>query len=539
MLIDDPTRGNFASRSFLIIEDFEAMRGILRDLLRRCGARHIEIAANAQEALNVLRRGRCDVVLCDYHLGLGKNGQQVLEEARHEGLVTAATIWIVVTAEKTSEMVLGTVEHQPDDYLLKPVTEAAMQTRLDKLIKRKSALAGIAIAMRNKEYLRALNLCKVRLEQDAGNPMEILRIQADLYQLIGQPEQAHTIYDRILSRREIPWARLGLAKLLMQKGNLAHARDMLEQLLADNSNYVEAYDLLASLLQRQSDWLEAERILRKAVAVSPNSLQRQSALGDVSLRCDDLDAAEVAYRKALKLSTHTSLKSPAPYLGLARVYTMQHKSGEALKMLAQLDSDFDSDNVKLQGKAEEVRVHHASDNPAAAEVAAKEVMARIQSGSQNLSPGATIDIAETFMIMGDRETASGLLQFVVRNNHEDEELAARSLAVYKKGNMADEGRALIESSRRQATDAMDHGVSLAAQGKQEEALEYLREARAMMPRNPRLLLNYAYVVIALMQKSGWRNDLEAEARRAIATARQVTPGEKRCGELLAKLETLN
>ena len=230
MAAEDSYKNDLINRTFLLIEDFEAMRGILRDLLRRCGARRIDIAANAKEALSLMRRGKfdVDVVLCDYHLGPGKNGQQLLAEARHEGLISASTIWIMVTAEKTAEMVMGAIEHQPDDYLLKPVTEAALQNRLAKLIKRKAALTEIATAMRAKEYGKALDLCKKRIEQDPGNQMEIMRLQAELFLLLGQPEQARQIFYRVLARRDIPWARLGLAKLLIHECDTEQARELLE-----------------------------------------------------------------------------------------------------------------------------------------------------------------------------------------------------------------------------------------------------------------------------------------------------------------------
>ncbi|MFZ4535822.1 tetratricopeptide repeat protein [Propionivibrio sp.] len=538
MSIEVLGKGVFANRSFLLVEDFEAMRVILRDLLRRCGARRIEVAANASEAMNILRRGKCDVVLCDYHLGSGKNGQQLLAEARHEGLVNASNIWIMVTAEKTSEMVTVAVEHQPDNYLLKPVTQAALQSRLEKLITRKSALSNIAAAMRAKEYLKAVDLCKVRIKQDPGNSMEILRIKAGLYQLIGQPDKSRSIFDAILARHDVHWARFGLAKLHVLEGSLGRARDMLERLLEDNPSYLEAYDLLAHAYRRQGAWRDAQRVLTKAINASPNSPDRQNALGESALRCEDLNIAESAFKKALKLSAQSTLKTSAPYLGLARVFTAQSKPEEALKLLSQLANDIEGDEASLQGKAEEVRVHHASGNAKQAEAAAKEVTSRIQSGSQNLSPASTLDLAETFLLMGNKETACSLMQFVVRNNHENEELARRALEVFDKGGLGEEGRAMVQSSRQHATEAMNNGVRLASEGKLNEALEFLNQAKALMPRNPRLLLNHAYVVIALLQKNGWRHDMETDARRSITIARQIMPGEKRCGELLAKLESL-
>ncbi len=488
--------------------------------------------------MNILRRGKCDVVLCDYHLGPGKNGQQVLAEARHEGLVSASTIWIMVTAEKTSDMVMGAVEHQPDDYLLKPVTEASLQSRLEKLITRKIGLASISAAMRGKEYLKALDLCKAHRERDPASSMEILRIEADLYLLIGQPDKARSIFDGVLARRDVTWARVGLAKLHLHEGDARRARDLLEQLIEDCPNYLEAYDVLAHSYQRQGAWHDAQRVLKKAVHVSPNSSLRQTALGDSALRCDDLELAETAYRKALKLTFNSAVRVAAPYLGLARVYTAQEKSEEALKTLSQLTNDIEGEEVKLQAKAGEVRVHHAFGNQALAEAAAREVSARVESGSQNLLPDATLDLAETFMIMDNKEAASKLLQFVVRNNHEDEELANRVLEVFEKGGMGEEGRELVQTSRQHAVDAMHHGVQLASQGKLDEALAYLNQARERMPHTPRLLLNYSYVLISLLKKNGWRHDLDAETRCSIATARQIVPEEKRCGELLAKLESL-
>lgn len=537
MAFIDP-KTNFAERSFLIVDDFEAMRRILRDLLRRCGAKRVDVAANGSEALNILRHAKCDVVLCDYYLGDGKNGQQILEEARHEGLVGASTIWIMVTAEKTHDMVMGAVEHAPDDYLLKPVSETALLTRMERLIGHKTALVGISAAMRAKDYQKVLDLCKARMAQDAGNPMEILRIQASVYQLIGQPERARALFEAVLARRDVPWARVGLARLELAEGQIDRARDLLEQLTTDFPNSLEAYDLLAQTYQQQGAWGDAQRVLKQAVRLSPNSFQRQSALGDSALRCEQFETAEMAFQKALKLGAQTTLKAPAPYLGLARVYTAQNKTAEALKLLGQLTSDIDSDEARLQSTAASVRVYQAAGDDAKATAAARQVAAGIEEGGHNMSAAATLELAETFLAIGNLEEAGKLLQFLVRNNYEDEELMRRVTELYRQAGMGEEGGALVEATRQQMVESMNQGVKLAAQGKLDEALTCIRQAKVLMPRNPRLLLNHAYVVIALMQKNGWRHDMESEARRSILSARQIAPAEKRCGELLSKLESL-
>ena len=100
----------FASKHYLIIDDFQGMRSMMREMLKSFGAKHIDTASNGNEAVANLEKNKYDVVLCDYNLGIGRNGQQILEEAKHRDLIGLATAWIIVTAEKTSDLVFGAAE---------------------------------------------------------------------------------------------------------------------------------------------------------------------------------------------------------------------------------------------------------------------------------------------------------------------------------------------------------------------------------------------------------------------------------------------
>jgi CheY-like chemotaxis protein len=80
------------------------MRGILRDMLRDCGATQIELASSGKEAIHRLESGNYDVVLCDFNLTTGRNGQQLLEEAKVRKLIGPTCIWIMVSAEKKPGM---------------------------------------------------------------------------------------------------------------------------------------------------------------------------------------------------------------------------------------------------------------------------------------------------------------------------------------------------------------------------------------------------------------------------------------------------
>ncbi len=105
---------DFSRQYCLVIDDFQGMRTMLRDMLRELGAQRVDIAASGGEAVGMLGNHRYDIVLCDYNLGAGRTGQQLLEEAKVRNLVGPACAWIMVTAEKTSDAIMGAVEYQPD-----------------------------------------------------------------------------------------------------------------------------------------------------------------------------------------------------------------------------------------------------------------------------------------------------------------------------------------------------------------------------------------------------------------------------------------
>jgi DNA-binding response OmpR family regulator len=109
------------------------------------------------------------VVLCDFNLGDGKNGQQVLEEARVRNLLLPSSVWLMVSAEKSVESVMGAAEHQPDAYLIKPITEGVLLTRLNRVWHRKQVFSEIDQAYAEKDYLRAARLCdeQIAAQQDA------------------------------------------------------------------------------------------------------------------------------------------------------------------------------------------------------------------------------------------------------------------------------------------------------------------------------------------------------------------------------------
>ena len=149
---------NLENLSILIIDDFSEMRNACRRMLTEYDPEAVDDCANGNDALEKMRRKKYDIVLCDYNLSESKDGQQILEEARHEGILDYSSLFMVITGENTRAMVMAAVEYEPDDYLTKPFTKEVLIKRLQRLIYRKQGLNLVGEALAEKNYNKAITL---------------------------------------------------------------------------------------------------------------------------------------------------------------------------------------------------------------------------------------------------------------------------------------------------------------------------------------------------------------------------------------------
>jgi len=528
----------FASKHYLIIDDFQGMRSMMREMLKAFGAKHIDTASNGNEAIANLEKNKYDVVLCDYNLGIGRNGQQILEEAKHRDLIGLATAWVIVTAEKTSDLVFGAAEHMPDDYLIKPVNEATVRSRLEKVIAKKDALHDIEKAIRAKNHARTIALCDEVLATSKANATELLRIKTSTLMTMGKYDQARQLFEQILAKRDIPWAKTGLGKVAFYAGDMETARHLFREVIKENSAYLEAHDWLAKSYETTGDLDEAQRVLARCAELSPNSVVRQKSLGEIAHKRGDLDAAESAFRKTIKLGEFSIHKTPVAYLGLAKICSDKENPTEALQILKSVHKEFEGPETKLHAKVVEGMVYRKSGDFVNADKLSKEVATLVLTEQNHLPAGVMLEAAQLFLETGNKEAAESLAQTVVKNNHENANLLAQVNEVYSQAGMQDEGQKIVEKSRQEVVDANNRGVTLAKEGKLDEAIQLLGDARAMLPNNKRIMINLANVAVMAMRKNGRSDNLVQVARECLESVAKLDPQEKWCGQFQAALEAI-
>jgi tetratricopeptide (TPR) repeat protein len=534
----------WADKNYLIVDDFVGIRQLLRESLRNLGARNIDQASSGGEAMSLLGRIRYDVVLCDYNLGEGKNGQQVLEEVRQRHLLNPSSVWLMVSAEKSTESVMGAAEHQPDAYLIKPITEGVLLTRLNRVWHKKQVFRPIDQAYGEKDYLRAARLCDEEIARGVQggradvHRIELLRMKARLMEKSGQPAAARAAYDEVLAEREYQWARSGLAKIRMANGELEQARQLFQGVIAENRYYIDAYDQLALAYQQMGQLEEACSVLERATRLSPNSVPRQRHFGQVCLKLGNVGMAEKAFRKCIAIGEYSYVKTADAYLGLARVCGMKNEPKEALLLLGFVQREFPGEDVRLRAKITEGMVFHESGDYRRARKAGDELEAMLAANPQRPDTATCLEMATLLFAVGVKEAPVALLCYVVSNNHDSLLLQDEVQQIFEKARMGEEGVELIRTAKKQASDLMNQGVLLWKTGKLDDAIAWMRHARAALPNNLRILFNAVQILVSAMQQHGYKIMLADEAIEVLMHVDRIQPGQQRFAQLMEQLALL-
>ena len=515
-----------AQAKVLVVDDFQGMRTVLRDLVRAMGVQRVDTAANGKDALQKLRASRYDVVVCDFNLGPGLDGQQVLDEARLHDYIGLSTIWVMVTAEKTAEMVTGVAEAKPDEYLLKPINQGVLQGRLERLLAKKQVLRSVEEAMRAKDYATALQHCDALLV-GAGAPADLLRIKSELLLKLGDYPAAKALFDSVLAVRDMPWARTGLGRLHFYQGQYELARGVFWQVLEDNPMYIEASDWQARTLQAMDEPHEAQQVLMDAARRSPNVVRRQKELGEIAYRNGELEVARAAFEKTVKISEFSTNKQPDAYVALARVMSDGQQGDAALKWLQHTLKVFkDNADVALQVAAVQSVVHRQAGRQEAAEKAMEQALAlqsRRQGRTSTSSPRTTLELANSLLAMDRKSEAVDLLCKLVKTHHEDNQLSQQAQLLFERAGMGEQGRALMNEARAELININNQGVMLGRQGQFAEGARLLRLALQDLPGNEVMLLNLCGLLIAQLRTEGSNDALLGETLGLLRRVRELNP----------------
>lgn len=380
---------DFSKKKALLIEDMAEARIMQRKMLTDFGFTSIDIAMKAETAIDLLRSRSFDVILSDYNLGNGKDGQQLLEEVRHSRLIPHTATYLMVTAETSIEMVMGAIEYQPDGYITKPFSQAVLQRRLGKLLETKERLYKVNVALDSNNFEEAISAAKQVMEKYPSLIGKCERIIGESLLEIKEYKKALSLFNKTLKNRKMPWALFGKAKSYFHMGELEKAEKNFRQLMLDNRFFVSAYDWLAKIQIAQDKPEEAQATLVEAIGRSPKNILRQMELGKISLSMNDPLTAEMAYRRAVFLAKYSCYNTAEVYLkhleSLARISDnepllprQKDNFDSTLKKIH--ESFFDDPDIKAKTYSYEIDVYIAGKDPLTAKQIFEAWLSEVQSG---------------------------------------------------------------------------------------------------------------------------------------------------------------
>ncbi|NHC06788.1 response regulator [Azonexus fungiphilus] len=507
---------SLTKKRVLIVDRHSPARDSLRLMLGALGVTAVHGAGSSAEVIRQVKGNRFDIILSDFVLDDGRDGQQLLEELRHAHLIALGTVYMIITSERSYTNVVALAELAPDDYLIKPFTSEQLQARLVRAIYKKHVLRKIYEQIERGALQEAIAACDRVIQQQPVYQYDALRFKGELLHQLGRTAEAEVVYRRVLEGRVVPWAKMGLATALRDRNALEEAEQLADQVIQEAPEFLSAYDFLASVHEAQGKLKEAQQVLQRAADASPHNTLRQRLVGDVAARNKDLLAAERAYGKVIARNKGSSLRTVDDYANLSRVLIERGDVDASRKISAEMKREWRGDKqaelAALVAESLCLDLEGAGDKAQAIVAQAialqQQVDAEAAEKGRHVSQRLSVDLAHACYATGHAEAAQQIMRQVAAENNEDPHLLDHITSVFEKTGQPDAGRALLDQVSKQIVDLNNKGVIAARNGDLEGSVELLIQAVEQVP-NLQFLVNAAKAIFSLLERKGWDNELAA------------------------------
>lgn len=513
---------NYGSLRMLVVDDFDNFRMTVAKLMQSLGVAAVDMAVNGTQAVRACRARRYDVVLCDFSLGQGKNGQQVLEELHQEKLLSKTSLFAFVSAESSRSVVLAANEFEPDGYFTKPINAKALQQRLERMLLQRDAMLPALRALDDNHHEDAIAHLQELISSGSRYTTACQKLLGQQYLETENFTLAEILYEGVLEGRRVDWAVVGLAKLRQLQGMWEESSKMLREIILENPLCMAAYDVLMADYQRRGDTIGLQQLLQKAVKVSPLSLRRNRELAYIALKNNDSPVSANAFRKTVRLGTNSCNDDIENHLQFGRSAAAvssdeQEESRDylrdALINLESLDRRFElSEDEKLQTGLIESRIYLAQGN----KKKAKEVLAVTESfmGADGRRQEFETELDRVYALfdLGESKRAKQCLSELVRLYEKDQK-ALEKLDVLLDEPLSEENRAKVKDINRE-------GISFYKNHQYEDAINCFVQARQLFPNHVGIMLNLVQAYTGHIKAFGFSTERMQHCEKVLQAAEQ-------------------
>ncbi len=509
-------------------------------MLQELGAHNVSQAGNAREAINLCKSTRFDIIFCDYNLGDGQDGQQILEELNLRGLISCSTLFLMITAETSSAQVLGALEYQPDAYVTKPFTRQQLEQRLKRLLARNIVLKPIHDAINSKSSQKGLLACEEVLEKYPAVRFATLRLKAGLLEELGLSEEALRLFNVVVDEQPLLWAMVGIGRLYFYKKDFENALKYFKETAQQFPSQASVLDWVAKCQHEMGLNAEAESILKDAISISPKNVRRQTQLGEVAQSLSHFDLAHKSYGKAIKEGSYSCIINASHYQHYFdnTAELVKEKQGkERMRLLEDTETSYkrvesmhSKDASKLAcTQASVAKIYLNAEKDVQINKYLSKLSKTLARPNCNLDKDSLTHIESTLQALSENTAIAANVQKLSTEFNEKKEL-------YRARSESDQ---MIEEAEPADARLLNReGMQLAKAKRELEALEKYNQAIAMAPNNHGYRLNAVQVIIEnkmLMNNSTFL----AEAKEHLKKVSTMDKTDERWTRYLSLNEKMN
>ncbi len=117
------------STPILVVDDYQTMIRIIRNLLKQLGFENVDDATNGTQAIEKLRSRKYGLVISDWNME-PMTGYELLRHVRSDAQLKD-TPFIMITAESKTENVIAAKKAGVNSYIVKPFNAQTLRSKIE------------------------------------------------------------------------------------------------------------------------------------------------------------------------------------------------------------------------------------------------------------------------------------------------------------------------------------------------------------------------------------------------------------------------
>lgn len=472
------------------------------------GGTSVVSVQNGESAIVACRKEKFDFIITDLHLGPEKkNGLQLLEEVRVRKLIKPETVFVVVSADNDRPMVLGGIEMQPDDYVIKPFSQAQLSQRLHKAYVKKQKLKPVFNLIMQERLPEAITACRDQIKQGSPYRQYLTTVLSDLYWRIEQYEAASHMLEQVITIKPTQWAMLALAKTRFLQQEYDQSLQLTESLSNSKLRNADTHDIAAQCYLAKGESNKALETIQKSITISPYSLNRQFIAAEIARECENHELIRQACKSIFELSkksVHRDIGHLCTYIRsiLDAAENAEEKSQknkyqqEAMLSLQRLKNDdlvlrtnqpFD---YGIFEELIEARISYLDGHLMDSKRALADTQHKLQQKFEDYPLTLAPDSMKVMFDLGEFEEANKIIK-LLKNS---EVKLDKSLS-----HLIESSQAKSQNTKQAYANYNKTGIQHYADGKYQSAYETFIEAQKLVPVNTGVALNLLQCLVKMLE----------------------------------------